>query len=63
LDQVYGHKASGVMYYLRAKGDSTEPMQLGTYVNPKLALHSEYFAALDQMMKCVDKNAGVDPSL
>jgi hypothetical protein len=39
-----------------AKGESTGPMQLGTYVNPKLALHTDYFAALDRMMKCVEKH-------
>ena len=35
-------------------------MQMGTYVNPKLALHTSYFSALDSMMQCVEKNAHVD---
>lgn len=34
-------------------------MQLGTYVNPKLALHTEYFGALDKMMQCVEKHSHV----
>ena len=37
------------------KGDTTGVMQLGTYANPKLAMHSTYFGALDKMMKCVDR--------
>ena len=34
-------------------------MQLGTYVNPQLALHSDYFKSLDRLMKCVEKNPHV----
>lgn len=56
LDVVYGHYVPGLRYYLLAKGESTGPMQLGTYVNPKLAQHTSYFAALDSMMKCVERN-------
>jgi hypothetical protein len=50
----------GLRYYLLAKGETTAPMQMGTYVNPKLALHTSYFSALDSMMQCVEKNAHVD---
>ena len=38
-------------------------MQMSQYVNPELALHSDYFKQLDAMMKCVDKNNNVtDPA-
>ena len=60
LDVVYGTTVPGLRYYLLAKGESTAPMQLGTYVNPKLAHHTSYFAALDNMLKCVEKNAQVE---
>jgi hypothetical protein len=60
LDVVYGKYVPGLRYYLLAKGESTAPMQMGTYVNPKLALHTSYFAALDNMMQCVEKNAHVE---
>lgn len=34
LSAIYGDKAAGNHYYLRSTGDSTAPMELGTYVNP-----------------------------
>ena len=40
-------------------GQDTGVMSMGTYVNPQLALHSDYFGALDRMMKCVDRNSHV----
>jgi hypothetical protein len=60
LNAVYGDKTAGNHYYLRAKGDSTSPMELGTYVNPQLALHTDYFGSLDRMMRCVEKHAHTD---
>ena len=37
-------------------------MQMGHYVNPDLATHSQYFSALNSMMQCVEKNVHVtDP--
>lgn len=43
--------------------DSERPvMKMGSYVNPQLSQHSDYFGALDNMMKCVERNAGeTDP--
>ena len=60
----------GTPLYLKLKGEEgNEPttgatiMKLGHYANPELAQHSSYFSALDQMMQCVEKNAGVtDPA-
>ena len=50
-------------------GELNEPtngetvMKMSHYVNPELAQHSSYFGALNQMMQCVEKNAGVtDPA-
>lgn len=60
LNAIYGDKTAGNHYYLRARGDSTGPMELGTYVNPQLALHTDYFGSLDRMMKCVEKHAHAD---
>ena len=39
-------------------------MRMGTYVNPELAITSDYFGALNKMMKCVEANASVtDPAM
>lgn len=59
LNSIYDSTPGGNQFYLSLKGDSTGVMQLGTYVNPKLALHTDYFGALDKMMKCVERNATV----
>ena len=59
LNTIYGSNPGGNQFYLGSKGDSIGIMQLGTYVNPKLALHTDYFGALDRMMKCVERNAAV----
>lgn len=61
LNAIYGDKPAGNHYYLRATGGDLGPMELGTYVNPQLALHTDYFGALDRMMKCVQKHAQVEP--
>lgn len=38
-------------------------MKMGTYVNPALANQTDYFAALDKMMKCVEQNSNeTDPA-
>ena len=57
----------GTAFYLAVKGQDepisdTNVMKFGQYYNPELAQHSKYFKALDAMMKCVERNAGVtDP--
>uniref|UniRef100_A0A7S3I7G4 Uncharacterized protein n=1 Tax=Favella ehrenbergii TaxID=182087 RepID=A0A7S3I7G4_9SPIT len=60
----------GVPFYLQVTGgepgESTSAMnvmQMGHYVNPELALNTDYFRSLDRMMQCVEKNAHVsDPA-
>ena len=61
MNERYGNNIAGNQFYLETKGQSAQTMQLGTYVNPKLALHSDYFGSLDKMMKCVERNAHVAP--
>ena len=58
INAEHGHKAGALPFYLLTKGDSPQgAMDLGTYVNPKLSLHSDYFGSLEKVMKCVEKNA------
>ena len=48
---------------LKEPGSEPPVMKMGTYVNQQLAHHSDYFGALDNMMKCVERNAGeTDPA-
>jgi hypothetical protein len=42
-----------------AKGQPSSQLDFATHFNPQLALHSSYFGALDQMLKCVERNASV----
>ena len=63
LNRLYGATPMGSPYYLKdsdavegKKMKKSAVMQMGSYVNPQLAQHSTYFAALDAMMKCVEKN-------
>jgi len=58
INAEQGSKIGAVPFYLLAKGEQAGPISLGTHVNPKLALHSSYFGALDQVFKCVERNAG-----
>ena len=67
LNALMRNKPMGTQFYLKVKGQdeevaSSNVMKLGQYLNPELAQHSTYFKALDAMMKCVERNAGVtDP--
>jgi len=54
---LYADKAGATPYYLMAKGPTTSQLDFGTHFNPKLAQHSNYFGALDSLLKCVEKNA------
>jgi hypothetical protein len=54
---MIGDFAGGISFYLLAKGEG--PTNFETHFNPKLALHSNYFAALNNMMNCAEKNAHV----
>ena len=63
INQKLGNTPMGTPYFLRAKGQDSGVMEMGTYVNPDLAVQSEYFKSLDSMMNCVQKNAHVtDPA-
>ena len=42
-----------------AKGEAGSETEFGTHFNPRLALHSVYFNALDKMMKCVERNVSL----
>ena len=64
LNQMYGQYPIGAGFYMKAH-NGAEPgkkikksavMNMGSYVNPQLAGHSTYFAALDSMMQCVQNN-------
>lgn len=55
--EIVGDFAGGVSFYLMAKGQGTS--NFDTHFNPKLALHSNYFAALNKLMDCAEKNAHV----
>ena len=57
LNERYGAGAGGNRFYMEARAESGKAMQLSSYVNPKLALHSEFYGALDRMMKCAEANA------
>ena len=54
---MIGEYAGGVPFYLLAKGQGEGTFD--TYFNPKLALHSNYFSALNSLMACAEKNAHV----
>jgi hypothetical protein len=47
---------------LAAKGEPATQMDFGTHFNPRLAVHSDYFRALDSMMQCAVANADVPDS-
>ena len=66
LNQRMKDTPLGTPFYLRVTGgepgertSAANVMQLGHYVNPELAQHSDYFKSLNQMMQCVEKNAHV----
>jgi len=42
---------------LGAKGPEAGVMAFGTYFNPRLALHSDYFEKMNALMQCVEKHA------
>ena len=64
-----GNRPGSVVFYLQVTGgepgeetNASNVMQMGHYVNPDLALNTDYFKALNAMMQCVDKNKHVtDP--
>ena len=67
----YGRdKPAGVPFYLQVTGgelgestNASNVMQMGHYVNPELALNTDYFRSLDRMMSCVERNAHLaDPA-
>ena len=69
-NRMYKDLPLGTPAYLSVTGEdldapgvnSENVMKMSQYVNPELALHSDYFKTLDKMMKCVEKNASVtDP--
>ena len=70
MNELHKGKPGAVQYYLRVVGGEVgEPtnagnvMQMGHYCNPDLAVHSQYFGALDKMMSCVQRNVSVtDPA-
>ena len=60
LNERYGAKPGGNRFYLQARnGSDSKHMAMGRYVNPKLALHSEFYGALDTMMKCAEAHAHI----
>ena len=62
FNEMLKDKPLGTPFYLKVVEDAGSVMQMGTYANPDLGMHSEYFKSLDSMMKCVEKNAHVtDP--
>ena len=60
----FGDRSGALPYYLMAIGQQafdTAPaernqMSFGTHFNPKLAMHSTYFANVKSMMECVEHN-------
>ena len=66
LYEAHGQKPNAVPIYLKvtgAKETGGDKLKLGTYVNPALAVHSDYFGKLDKMLKCVERNAALtDPA-
>lgn len=50
-------KTGATPFYLLAKGDPQSDLDFGTHFNPKLALHTTYFRALQDMMECAQRNA------
>ena len=64
LAEHWADKSDVTPFYLRVRnlaedGQDTGVMTMGTYANPQLAQHSDYFSALDGMMKCVEHNKDV----
>ena len=60
------NRAEATPHFLMVTGqEADEPlnaanvMKMGRYVNPELTSGSDYFKSLNNMMKCVDRNAGV----
>ena len=66
LNQRHLNKPGAVPIYLQVTGgelgealNATNVMQMGQYVNPELALNTDYFRSLDSMMQCVERNAAL----
>ena len=61
--KVFKDKPFGAPHYLSVTNAEIDApinagtvMQMGQYVNPELAMHSDYFKSLNNMMQCVEKN-------
>ena len=58
LAEMFSDTTSGTPFYLMATGEQNSAMDFETHFNPKLALHSNYFGALQKMMQCAQSNTG-----
>ena len=66
MNSLHANKPAAVPFFLQATGgelgeatNATNVMQMGHYVNPDLALNTDYFRSLDNMMQCVERNASL----
>ena len=57
LAKQFEDKPGATPFYLLAKGDEQGPLDFGTHFNPKLVEHTTYYARLNDMMKCAQRNA------
>lgn len=58
MAERYSDRPGATGFYLMAKGPSMSQLDFATHFNPKLAQHSSYFGALDNLFKCVEAHGG-----